>query len=437
MGMRTMAFVAVLAVASGPAGAADDAKHEAPRFGQVAKGLRIALSSDRRVLCPGETLQLRGYFWNVSSDRLSLPLESGWPAGELHVKTPAGDVFTFGRRSDRKWPEEKSHGVRAGAIDWLRQMHLRVMTGPEGWFAKAPAKSAPLTLGKEGTYSAWIVYEVPEPEGAGGRGWSGKAVSNVLTFTVRAMPPAKRSQKPTARQRTDLEMYVRGNDVDKRRQAYARLKPALMLTENEGLALAVLAELKKHPRRASDRCPPWWNNLFYCLVLRTGDPIDAREVGIAGPCAKGLAEFVMDSLDGPAGQPSIPSWVGQWAVNPVAAYVKLHPEDTKLRDRLAAMAKADARAPAETKAATRPDAETKPAGAAPKIGRATAWKILLELGVLRDGMTPEQAAEILGKPADRDAKHIGWYIETPKHVNPYLVAELAEGKLVKWKVSSR
>lgn len=437
MGMRTMAFVAVLAVASGSAGAAGDAKHEAPKFGQVAKALRIALSPDRRVLCPGETLQLRGYFWNVGSAQLSLPLESGWPVGELHVKTPAGEVFTFGRLSDRKWPEEKFHAVRAGGIDWLRQMHLRMTAQPEGWLAKAPAKAAPLSLRKEGTYSVWIVYEVPALEGSGRHGWSGKAVSNTLTFTVRAIPPAKRSQQPTARQRTDLEVYVRGNDVEKRRQAYARLKPALMLTENEGLALAVLAELKKHPRRAPARCPAWWNNLFYCLAWRTGDPIDGRELGIAGPCAKGLAEFVMDSFEAPAGVPSVPSWVGQWAVNPVAAYVKLHPEDKKLRDRLSALAKASARATTRPGAATRPGAETRPAGPAPKIGRVAAWKILLELGVLRDGMTRQQAAEILGQPDNRAAKHVGWYIDTPRHVNPCLVAEVAEGKLVKWKVTKR
>ena len=172
MGMRTVAFVAVLAVASGPAGAAGDAKHEAPKFGQVAKGLQIALSPDRRVLCPGETLQLRGYFWNVSSAQLSLPRESGWPAGELHLKTPAGDVFTFGRLSDRKWPD-KFNAVRAGGIDWLRQMHLRMMAQPEGWLVKDPAKPASLSLGKEGTYSAWIVYEVPALEGSGRYGWSG------------------------------------------------------------------------------------------------------------------------------------------------------------------------------------------------------------------------------------------------------------------------
>ena len=436
MGMRTVALVALLAVTSAPARSAGDAEKEAPKFGKVAKGLRIALSPDRRVLCPGETLHLRAYFWNVGSAQLSLPRESGWPVGELHLKTPAGEVFTFGRLSDRKWPEANFYAIRAGAIDWLRQMHLRMTTQPEGWVPQAPAKTAPLSLRKEGTYSVWMVYEVPALEGSGAYGWSGKAVSNVLTFRVRAIAPAKRLQRPTARQRGDLDMYVRGTDVAKRRQAYARLKPALMLTENEGLALAVLAELKKHPRRASDRCPAWWNNLFYCLTLRTGDPIDARELGIAGPCAKALAEFVMDSFDGP-GEPSVPSWVGQWAINPVAAYVKLHPEDKKLRDRLAALAKASARAATEAGAATRPGAGTRPTGSAPKLGPVAAWKILLALGVLRDGMTAEQAVDILGKPTERHAEHVGWHITTPSRVNPYLVADLAEGKLVKWKVSSR
>ena len=52
-------------------------------------------------------------------------------------------------------------------------------------------------------------------------------------------------------------------------------------------------------------------------------------------------------------------------------------------------------------------------------------------------MTPQQAAEILGKPTDREPKYVGWYVDTPKRVNPYLVAELAEGKLVKWKVTKR
>ena len=437
MRLGIIALAAVVAVASGPVVAAAEAKPEAPKFGQVSKGLRIALSPDRRVLCPGESLHLRGYFWNVGSAPLSLPLEPGWPVGELHLKTPAGDVFTFGRLSDRKWPEENFHAVRAGGIDWLRQMRLRMTKLPQGWKPKADDKPGPLSLRQDGTYSIWFVYDVPVLEGAGKDGWSGKAVSNVLTFTVRAMPPGKRRKAPTPQQQADLETYVRGKDLDKRRQAYGRLKPALMLTENEGLALAALAELRKRPPRKSARCPAWWHNFFYCLSLRAGDPMDGRIGGIDGPAAKALAEFVMGSFEKPPGEASVAFWVGQWAVNPVVACVKLHPEDKKLRNRLAALAKASARVADRPGASTRPGPETRPAGPAPKIGLESAWDVLLALGVLRDGMTPQQAAAILGKPTDRGAKHVGWYHSTPRRVNPYLVAELAEGKLVKWKVSSR
>jgi hypothetical protein len=58
-----------------------------------------------------------------------------------------------------------------------------------------------------------------------------------------------------------------------------------------------------------------------------------------------------------------------------------------------------------------------------------AWQVLLDLGVLRKGMSLEEAVAVLGAPSSVTARRASWYYSSPMHVNPLLGCTLKEGRV--------
>jgi hypothetical protein len=71
-------------------------------------------------------------------------------------------------------------------------------------------------------------------------------------------------------------------------------------------------------------------------------------------------------------------------------------------------------------------------------GNRLVWNVLLKAGVLKDGMTLNDAEKLLGPPTDKSGKVVGWYFNpTNRHVAPYLHAQPTEEGLMGWKLTSR
>ena len=67
------------------------------------------------------------------------------------------------------------------------------------------------------------------------------------------------------------------------------------------------------------------------------------------------------------------------------------------------------------------------------------WQVLLETKVLEDGMTVEQAENLLGPATEKSPDRLGWY-DNPdhrRHVAPYLGDRVTKKGLVGWKLISR
>ena len=71
----------------------------------------------------------------------------------------------------------------------------------------------------------------------------------------------------------------------------------------------------------------------------------------------------------------------------------------------------------------------------PKAPSPLAWNILIEHGVLKDGMSMKEARGILGPPTYQEEVHVGWYFNFDgRHVFPGLTAALEDGVLKNWQV---
>jgi hypothetical protein len=71
-------------------------------------------------------------------------------------------------------------------------------------------------------------------------------------------------------------------------------------------------------------------------------------------------------------------------------------------------------------------------------GNRLVWGVLLKAGVLKDGMSLNDAEKLLGPPTDKSGKVVGWYFNpTNRHVAPYLHAQPTKDALTGWKLTSR
>lgn len=66
------------------------------------------------------------------------------------------------------------------------------------------------------------------------------------------------------------------------------------------------------------------------------------------------------------------------------------------------------------------------------------WDILLKSGVLKDGLSRQDAEKLLGPPTEAGEKSVGWYFNPMnRHVAPYLHATATKDGLTDWKLTRR
>jgi hypothetical protein len=189
-----------------------------------------------------------------------------------------------------------------------------------------------------------------------------------------------------------------------------------MLAENEGLA-EKLVDITKS--KEADALP--------ILRARSGTLRDG-EVGIDGPYLKGLADHSLDVINGNLGKGqgqsrmSLSEEIGQ-----VLLYSLRHADDAQIHQRVTAMLTRLCRLAAADKG---PEELRSIA--------AYAWAGLLQLGELKEGVTPGEAKQIFGPPAQEDKELITWECPLlPGHVNPLpaaLLGTLKNGKVTHWEI---
>jgi hypothetical protein len=274
-----------------------------------------------------------------------------------------------------------------------------------------PAENA--TFRTEGRYELWATFEVPSNEDSP---WHGAVTSPHVLVNVRNIPFEQRLQVPTAEQLAVLEEYYR----DQKGGASIKIQTLVQRTENEGFALHLVEE--------ADKRPDFRANLLFFTSLRAGF---SSPTGIDGPYLKRYADIVMTELEGNRVKATVytdrlPSSV------PLLLYLKLHPEDAQAKQRLVAIAKRSANP------SSFPPGDLAIARGTPRpltndgplfIGIGQAWRILIELDVLHDGMTLDEATAILGFPTDDRKEGLRWYYPSMMHKFSWLGAQLRDGRL--------
>lgn len=66
------------------------------------------------------------------------------------------------------------------------------------------------------------------------------------------------------------------------------------------------------------------------------------------------------------------------------------------------------------------------------------WQTLLDIGALKDGLTIDEAEDLLGPATDGHETWIGWYYNPwGRHVAPFLSAQVGKNGLSNWKIGRR
>src|SRR5262249_29309598 len=269
----------------------------------------------------------------------------------------------------------------------------------------------PLSLRKPGQYRLWYEISLPEFKDAPENAWSGSAKSREVRFTVSELPPERRLKEPTREQSLVLDEYVKGavevppGATD---PSYEEITEALQLTRNEGLALELLSLLKK---RVAEEKSEWYQKLRIALVQRAHRASQEGPLRIDGPYLRQLTAFFLKRL-----KPALMSeetWPGVDLAT-ILLYLKSHPEDNELRLEAIALA--------------RQNANLDSVGEDHGLAHARleyAWGVLIATGVLREGMSLQEAVAILGQPShvygDKSKEYaVEWYYQSSMHVNPVL-----------------
>jgi hypothetical protein len=403
--------------------------------------LKAKLTLDRNEACPGEGLHLQAEVVNMSDVELKIPWSSGYPLLhlELHIVTPAGAEFmNRPYASLEKYLSDRDfqmviHPRKSAWLLWGRASSLDLVEKADGWSQKHLDKSIPLSFRKEGQYRLWYEVSLPYFKDAPQNAWSGSTRSNEIRFTVRELPVDQRLKEPTREQVSDLNEYVELSHLDEQvkdpkenlallNERYERIEKALQLTKNEGLALEVIRLLKD---RVAEENLTWYQNLLFALVQRVHETNRSRPLRIDGPYLGELTAFFLRRLEQASmSEGSLP----KVDINTVLFYLKSHPEDKAQRNQALQLAKKYAR-PANL--IRWPDQ-----GAAyhhRAHGLLTfAWGVLIATGILREGMSLEEAVTILGLPTTVNGnKHtdctVDWYYGSTMHVNPCLRCTVKEG----------
>ncbi|HEY7088206.1 MAG TPA: hypothetical protein VH518_08970 [Tepidisphaeraceae bacterium] len=363
---------------------------------------------------------------------MSLPADSLFPHPELHVVMPDGNENVWDplqwSYAIEKWREimlvREWHRAGAGGRAAGR-WELRLADGMRNWIDPGSNDLLHVSARQPGTYHLWAELEVIPAAGKTPRdAWHGRVRSNAVEINVSDLPIEQRRAELTNEQKRDLEAWL-ADDKAALPELRDRLTDAVVLTENEALANRLMEVVKGPPTRFA------WDALAM-LMERCGTNDDGA-VGIDGPYLKNLAEWQLTAQEkfDPAikrGEQPIDNF-GIGAIEAVLVYLKLHPDDQQIRDRMTVLAQSNCRLPNHVAAPAGLNGWKRSPGAIPIT---EAWKALIQLEVLHDGMTVAEAIKILGPPTSQGPDYVSWRVQSPMHVNPVLHAYLIKGAVSRW-----
>jgi len=418
--------------------------HGPPSSGwsDVQGGARVRLTvSPGPVAHPGEWITIGLHMYNTTDRALMMPRQSGgFVDGELHVRTPSGEEYAYHGGVDFV-NAVLTEALRIESL--ARRIALR-LTGPlDAWRAVAGGNARPLSFRKPGKYTFWCRIEAQSgwskqtqtPE------WTGKATTAPVQFTVTEMPPHLRRAGLTCQQVRDLQTLLGSTASSDYQRAQGRIQKAIVRADNEALAMRMVELIEKRINDDPFALNVGWQNLVYYLTLRAAG--DGRALGIDGPYLPRFARLCLKIIERQLAEPQDrwSNWGHPWSS--IVAYLSAHGDDTALRDGAVRLAKRYAKLPKQPADASLPvwrdDSRTHHLA---HVRLGFAWQALTELGVLKDGITLDEAKAILGPPTlpqlrNEDDPYVHWHYHSTMHTNPRLVADLRNGKLYNIRVGSR
>ncbi len=402
-------FLAVVLLPCAIAPAADEGVLWGPASGGISIGIKIE-PAGRTEWHPGEAMRVIQYFRakkpNIRVSPFGLVVST-----KLHVVGPDGREVIWEpiKRASRAPGGKSASSYVKFDSEGPYSVELRLSEGKEIWTDAKTGERTGVSLRQPGTYKIWTQCEVAANANAPRSAWEGKATSLEFSWTVTDLPEEKRPAEMTAEQKRLVDDWLAGADVSD------PLRTSIGLTENEALAGRLMNIVLDHSKSSTPA--------YKFLTGRVGTDHDG-EAGIDGPYLQHLAEWIVAVNEGKVQDRSAMSFLG--AMQYAVVYLRFHPENLTLRERAVTVLKQWSRAPAS-------DSEKGPV-------KTLAWHALRELGVLKDGMSKEQAVEILGGPQSAEGESITWTVTNPRLENPVLGrldATIKDGKVRRWEMSPK
>ncbi len=382
------------------------------RWGPASGGLRANLEvggRDGYAYHPGESLNCVGVLENTSGRPLQVPRDLSMEYAQLHVRLPDGHhlINSPWYRGDTgaqrpPWPNQLGY-LQVGGTDLAYHNDVRLAEGVNDWVeAAAPQIAVLASFRQVGRYEFWMTYAVPA---GNADAWAGDLSSDHVIIDVSELPPDERLREPTAQQLAALDQLLGPGDGSIPHQGYATLQPAMLLTENEGLARRIVDVIQRDPATGAR---------LGILVQERYGIWHGPGAGIDGPYLERYASATVDGIErgrpldvgGMGGGEPQPDWDG------VLAYLHFHPGPAPLRDRIVAIARRSSRigaaASATCSAVSAATAPTTRLVQKPIVSVPTAWQILVESRSLPAGMKLADAIQILGSPTVREAGQVEW-----------------------------
>jgi len=388
-----------------------------------ADGISFALSAERTDVYPREEIQLSVGLANKSDTPVRLPIWSG-SVGVLHLKTPDGQHFVIdcGPATGKR-----SITLKPGWTTRSASFYLELIKAPPRW-RKPDGKPADDALSFETPGKYTFRYRLSarenwqeehrDPIRNNATFWTGPAATAPLTVTVHRLTAEAIRQKPTPQEMKDLQTILKGSKKGgpEVQNAYSRLRRAMLLAANDGLAGQMVKMLRKDQGK---------NPLLHNLLLRRA--MRRRELRFTGTYLRDLVELELDRLRRwcKQGPPKAPAHPGPGAPRSdlITAYFRQH-DAPILRQAAIELA---------LKNAGLPDI---PKGV--HVGfhhyqharLEAVWSILGQLDALK-GRSIEELKTILGKPAQVSKDRATWYYPSTLRIRgPHLRVELKDGKAV-------
>lgn len=382
-------------------------------WGPEHEGLRAALHVGPRKdldFHPGEYADVHLSLKNAAKQPLKVGIDQ-WTHIHLRVTTPLKKELTYAPWSWKRGTREKPPPPRenpqefAAGIEWSGATTGWPWTtlGPghiEAWRdAKSDEPAEQVPFRTPGAYSIQAIVRVGRPEGGAGESWFGTLESNVVELKVAELPVEKRLMKVTAAQAEALRTYLQMGTLS---AAWSTLERDIRLTENEGLALAVL-EAAKGERDELRR-----KNLIYLLSMRAA---------IDGPTLKPAVDFALDDA-------AIDTGGISYCNGLVDEYLSRH-DDKAVKRRLITAAEKLCR-PAELFA-------KRGYGDPGDQAISWAWHVLIQCGVLKEGMSFTAAEKLLGPATTQSEDWATWAYPSHSRRVPALQMKVRDGKVVQIK----